>query len=213
MLREGLGPDIDIAVDFHAKTSPTVASVIIKELDPLHLLWVEEPHNSLTRLTGIFGISHERASCDRKGPKIFVGEWATREGTPTPNFGSALGDAAFMTGLERNSDLVVMAAYAPLFVNVNPGGMQWSTDLIGYDALNSYGSPAYHAQVIFASCLGDHTPESSLSGAGEKVFYSVTATAKSRVCMKLVNAASTAQPVTISLKGLGDGTHKATLHP
>ena len=52
------------------------------------------------------------------------------------------GDAAFLTGLERNSDLVVMAAYAPLFVNVNPGGMQWSSDLIGYDALNSYGRRA-----------------------------------------------------------------------
>ena len=44
------------------------------------------------------------------GPKIFVGEWATREGTPTPNLGAALGDAAFMTGLERNSDVVVMSA-------------------------------------------------------------------------------------------------------
>ena len=53
--------------------------------------------------------------------------------------------------------MVVMSAYAPLFVNVNPGGMQWSSDLIGYDALNSYGSPSYYAQVMFASCLGDHT--------------------------------------------------------
>ena len=50
------------------------------------------------------------------------------------NIGAALGDAAWMTGLERNSDLVIMASYAPLFVNVNPGGMQWSSDLIGYDA-------------------------------------------------------------------------------
>ena len=57
---------------------------------------------------------------DRNGPKIFVGEWATREGSPTPNMGAALGDAAWMTGMERNSDLVVMAAYAPLLVNVNP---------------------------------------------------------------------------------------------
>ena len=72
-----------------------------------------------------------------------------------------------MTGLERNSDLVVMSAYAPLFVNVNPGGMQWSTDLIGYDALNSYGSPAYYAQVMFASCLGDQTMQSEVSGAGK----------------------------------------------
>jgi alpha-N-arabinofuranosidase len=110
---------------------------------------------------------------------------------------------------ENHFELTI--AYAPLFVNVNPGGMQWSTDLIGYDALNSYGSPAYHAQVMFASCLGDHTAESSISGAGEKFFYSVTATAKSKVCMKLVNAASTAQPVTITLRGLGNATRRARL--
>jgi alpha-N-arabinofuranosidase len=57
--------------------------------------------------------------------------------------------------MERNSDLVIMSAYAPLFVNVNPGGMQWPTDLIGYDALNSYGSPAYYAQKMFNNYRGD----------------------------------------------------------
>jgi alpha-N-arabinofuranosidase len=92
---------------------------------------------------------------DRNGPKIFVGEWATREGVPTPNMNGALGDAAWMTGMERNSDLVVMSCYAPLFVNVNPGGMQWRTDLIGYDTLKSYGSPAYYAQKMFNLNHGD----------------------------------------------------------
>ena len=163
------------------------------------------------REQGMFELVKQYDNTDRKGPKIFVGEWATREGTPTPNMGAALGDAAFMTGLERNSDVVVMASYAPLFVNVNPGGMQWSTDLIGYDALQSYGSPAYYAQVMFSSCLGDHTVESSLSGAGDKVFYSVTASANAKVCVKLVNAASTDQPITITLNGLGSGTHSALL--
>ena len=95
------------------------------------------------REQGMFAEARHCDTTDRKGPKIFVGEWATREATPTPNFGAALGDAAFLTGLERNSDVVVMAAYAPLLVNVNPGGMQWSSDLIGYDALGSYGSPSY----------------------------------------------------------------------
>lgn len=163
------------------------------------------------REQGMFDLVKQYDNTDRKGPKIFVGEWATREGTPTPNMGAALGDAAFMTGLERNSDVVVMASYAPLLVNVNPGGMQWSTDLIGYDALNSYGSPAYYAQVMFSSCLGDHTVESSLSGGGDKVFYSVTASANSKVCLKLVNAASTDQPIAITLSGLGGGTHPALL--
>jgi alpha-N-arabinofuranosidase len=91
----------------------------------------------------------------RTGPKVFVGEWATRVGRPTPNMSAALGDAAWMTGMERNSDLVIMSSYAPLFVNVNPGGMQWPTDLIGYDALTSYGSPAYYAQKMFSLYHGD----------------------------------------------------------
>jgi alpha-N-arabinofuranosidase len=115
-----------------------------------------------------------------------------------------------MTGLERNSDIVVMAAYAPLFVNVNPGGMQWSSDLIGYDALNSYGSPSYYAQVMFASCVGDHTVNSSLSGAGDRLFYSATAS-PNKVCLKLVNAMSTEQPIALTLGGLGAGTHTARI--
>jgi alpha-N-arabinofuranosidase len=52
--------------------------------------------------------------------------------------------------MERNSDLIVMASYAPLFVNVNPGGMLWESNLIGCDALSSYGSPSFYAQVLFA---------------------------------------------------------------
>jgi alpha-N-arabinofuranosidase len=139
---------------------------------------------------------------DRNGPKIFVGEWATREGSPTPNMGAALGDAAWMTGLERNSDLIVMAAYAPLLVNVNPGGMQWETDLIGYNAMKSYGSPSYYAQVLFASYLGDHTVASKLENAGAKLFYSATIdTAKKQLYLKLVNASSDPQPVQIALPG------------
>ena len=164
------------------------------------------------REQGMFEEARHYDHAERGGPKIFVGEWATREGSPTPNFGAALGDAAFMTGLERNSDLVVMAAYAPLFVNVNPGGMQWSSDLIGYDALNSYGSPSYYAQVMFASCLGDHTLNSSLSGVEDRFFYSVTGSSKSsKVCLKLVNASSSEQPLTITLNGLGTARHTAHL--
>jgi alpha-L-arabinofuranosidase len=139
---------------------------------------------------------------DRNGPKIFVGEWATREGQPTPDFGAALGDAAWMTGLERNSDLIIMASYAPLLVNVNPGGMQWETDLIGYNAMKSYGSPAYYAQVLFATYLGDHTLSSTVDNAGEKFFYSITGSAaKKKLYLKLVNASSDPRPVEINLDG------------
>jgi alpha-N-arabinofuranosidase len=164
---------------------------------------------------GMFDEAKHYDQTDRKGPKIFVGEWATREGSPTPNFGAALGDAAFMTGLERNSDVVVMASYAPLLVNVNPGGMQWSSDLVGYNALNSYGSPSYYAQVMFASCLGDSSVESSVGQAGERFFYSATASS-SKLCLKLVNASSMPQPLAIALHGLAKGSahlaHVSTLH-
>ncbi len=143
---------------------------------------------------------HHYDHTDRSGPKIFVGEWATREGLPTPNFGSALGDAAWMTGMERNSDIVIMASYAPLLVNVNPGGMQWESDLIGYNAISSYGSPSYYAQVMFSNHLGDEILNANLQAASPKLFYSVTRKAGT-IYLKLVNARSTPQPMRIQLNG------------
>jgi alpha-L-arabinofuranosidase len=174
-----------------------IATMPIKETKPD----VQDDHYYV-RATKNFEDANHYDKIDRNGPKIFVGEWATREGTPTPNMGAALGDAAWMTGLERNSDLIVMAAYAPLLVNVNPGGMQWETDLIGYDAAGSYGSPAYYAQAMFASHLGDHTLASQADGAGPKFFYSITASAaKKKLYLKLVNADSTPQAVDIDFAG------------
>jgi alpha-N-arabinofuranosidase len=149
---------------------------------------------------------------DRNGPKIFVGEWATREGSPTTNMGAALGDAAWMTGMERNSDLIVMASYAPLFVNVNPGGMQWESDLIGYNAMSSYGSPSYYAQAMFGEYLGTEVPTSSQTGGGGRFFYSVTRDpAKGEVFLKLVNASSLAQPVEIDMEGASSVSSTGTL--
>lgn len=153
--------------------------------------------------------AHHYDSADRKGPKIFVGEWATMEGTPTPDFGAALADAAWMTGMERNSDLVIMSSYAPLFVNVNPMAMQWTPDLIGYNALESYGSPGYYAQVMFGASHGDeipttdlrtdqHTDQSSYAG----FFYSVTRRSQTgELYIKLVNSGSLPLPVSIHLQG------------
>ena len=149
---------------------------------------------------------------DRNGPKIFVGEWATREGSPTTNLGAALGDAAWMTGMERNSDLIVMASYAPLFVNVNPGGMQWESNLIGYDALTSYGAPSYYAQGMFAEYLGTEVPKSSLTGGSERFFYSVTRDpAKGAVYLKLVNASSVPQSIEMTLTGANTVGKEGTL--
>ncbi len=147
-------------------------------------------------------------------PKIFVGEWATRSGTPTPNFGDALGDAAWMTGLERNSDLIEIASYAPLLTDVNPGAMQWSTDLIGFDALTSYGSPSFYAQCLFAAHLGDGTAKSTVTGAGPRFFYSATVDSKARVLhLKLINASSLDQPMSLNLGDhIQSRAERTTLH-
>jgi alpha-N-arabinofuranosidase len=146
--------------------------------------------------------AHHYDSYDRNGPKIFVGEWATREGDPTPNLQAALADAAWLTGLERNSDLVIMSCYAPLFVNVNPGGMQWSTDLIGYNAISSYGSPSYYAQAMFGTHVGTEVVSSTLSNAGERVYSSVTRDEKAKkLTIKIVNGTSDAKPLAINIEG------------
>lgn len=156
--------------------------------------------------------THRYDNYDRNGPKILVGEWATREGSPTTDLGAALGDAAWMTGLERNSDIVVMASYAPLFVNVNPGGMQWPSDLIGYDAITSYGSPSYYAQVMFNTHLGDQILGSNFSTTNPRLFESATYDSKThRVYLKLVNASSIPQPVEIKLNGVAQALSKATV--
>jgi alpha-N-arabinofuranosidase len=149
---------------------------------------------------------------DRKGPRIFVGEWATREGKPTPDMGAALADAAWLTGLERNSDIVIMASYAPLFINVNPGASQWVPDLIGYGALQSYGSPSYYAQVMFSNHLGNQVLHSSLSGADPLLFTSVTRNAAKRTLyVKIVNASSKPQSLEIQLNGKDKPTGTAAV--
>jgi alpha-N-arabinofuranosidase len=145
---------------------------------------------------------HHYDKTDRNGPKIFVGEWATMEGNPTPDFGAALGDAAWMTGMERNSDIVIMSSYAPMFVNINPGAMQWHPDLIGYNTMESYGSPSYYAQVMFGKYHGDEIPQTDETGSNSRFFYSVTRDSKnSEVYIKLVNAGSASQPIDIKLDG------------
>jgi alpha-N-arabinofuranosidase len=159
-----------------------------------------------------FSEAHHYDRYDRNGPKIFVGEWATREGDPTPNLEAALADAAWLTGLERNSDLVILSSYAPLFVNVNAGGMQWATDLIGYNALTSYGSPSYWTQVLLAGHVGTEIVSSRLTTSAARVYSSVTRDAKKRkLFVKVVNATSDAQPLDITLKGAGKVAPQAKL--
>jgi alpha-L-arabinofuranosidase len=94
-------------------------------------------------------------SYDRQGPKVFVGEYAVTQGCGQGNLRAAIGEAAFMTGLERNSDIVAMASYAPLFVNLNH--RKWNPDLINFDSCSVYGLPSYYVQQLFSLNRGDVT--------------------------------------------------------
>jgi len=89
----------------------------------------------------------------RNGTRIYVGEYAVTQGCGKGNLRGAVGEAAFMTGMERNADLVVMSSYAPLFVNVNHRG--WNPDLINFDSSRVYGIPSYYVQKMFSLHRGD----------------------------------------------------------
>ena len=142
---------------------------------------------------------HHYDNTDRKGPKIFVGEWATRSKSSgvTPSLTEALGDAAWMCAMERNADLMV---------KVNPGACQWKPDLIGYDALNSFVSPSWHAQELFNSHRGDEVLTASVSNEDPSniIPYSVTRDqGKGLIHIKLVNPSLDPREIRINL---GDKT-------
>jgi alpha-N-arabinofuranosidase len=162
-------------------------------------------------------------SYDRSGTPIMVGEWASQDGKPITNMNAALADAAWLTGLERNADLVKLQCYAPLFANINKGAYQWGWNLIGYDALSSFGSPSYYAQALFSTHLGERIVPGVLENVPEEkwqaptvankpvpaildipTFFSVASrdTKKGLIYIKLVNSSAKVQPVKIDLAGI-----------
>lgn len=154
-------------------------------------------------------------------PEIFVGEWAAYEEIvpwdrkssalpPTPSMKAAIGDAAFMTAMERNADLVTMQCYAPLLVNVNPGGRQWRPNMIGYDTLNVFGSPSYYAFQMFSRNHGDEILKGTLADA-PTLHSSVTRDSKTGlITVKLVNPEATPQPVKLDFPGMSSLNGTAT---
>jgi alpha-N-arabinofuranosidase len=127
-----------------------------------------------------------------------------------------------MTGMERNSDLIVISSYAPLFVNVNPVALQWKSDLIGYGALTSYGSPSYYAQKMFNIYRGDkvlagnaenipmetwqpptrrNAPAPSPKDIPTLFFVATRSSRTGTIYLKVVNTAAASQTVRINLKG------------
>ena len=100
---------------------------------------------------------------DRKGPKIYVGEYAVNSNVGSGNLLGALSEAAFMIGMERNSDIVTMASYAPLFENVH--NRAWAVNLIRFDSARSTGRSSYHVQTMFSK----HRPDVTLATQVEEI--------------------------------------------
>ncbi|MBE2212428.1 MAG: alpha-L-arabinofuranosidase [Opitutaceae bacterium] len=143
---------------------------------------------------------------DRKGPKIFVGEYAAHVPTRRNNWTSALAEAAFITGLERNADVVVMSAYAPLLAHMD--AWQWNPNLIWFDNLRSAGTANYAVQRLFSLHRGDIALPIKVEGApvaenGQPRLYASAAWDKSarELILKLVNATAGPQEVSLALAG------------
>src|SRR5579875_2807873 len=151
--------------------------------------------------------AHLIDSMSRSGPKIIVGEYATTNGSPTGTLADALGESAFLTGTVRNADLVLGASYAPLLVNVN--APSWPTNLIGYNALNSYGSPSYYAQQMLSAGHGDHVIGSQVV-AGAGTLFQVASQSPGHTYVVVVNDGALAAPMKVDLNGLPGGVSGGT---
>ena len=139
---------------------------------------------------------------DRSGPKVFAGEYAAQTtGAARPdnrnNWQAALSEAAFMTGLERNADVVRMASYAPLLAHKD--AWQWVPDAIWFDNLHSYGTPNYYVQRVFASNVGTRiVPVTPHATDG---LYTVADLDGHTLIVKAVNATPAPRPATIQING------------
>ena len=143
---------------------------------------------------------------DRKGPKVFAGEYACHaKGKKWNHFYASLLEAAFMTGLERNADIVHMATYAPLFAHVE--GWQWRPDLIWYDNLESFRTVSWHVQQLYGQYRGQNVLSLTMDGApvcgaqGQNGLFASAVKDGDLIYIKVVN--TSAEPQTLSLDFTG----------
>lgn len=150
--------------------------------------------------------------------KVFAGEYAAHPMTgmnmpKANNLEGAVAEAAFMTGLERNSDLVVLASYAPLFARL--GYAQWSPDMIWFDAKTSYASPSYYVQKLYAENMGDvvlDTFGQEKEAAKEQIYYSVSYLHESKtVILKIANAGEQEKHIELQTENAGDKIYEASV--
>ncbi len=144
-------------------------------------------------------------SYDRKGPKVFAGEYACHAtGRKYNHFYASLLEAAFMTGLERNADVVHMATYAPLFAHVE--GWQWRPDLIWFDNLNSYRTASWHVQQLYSEYRGEKVLKTLSAGVplcgseGQDGLFASAVMDGGKVYVKVVNTGDEARNVAFDFK-------------
>ena len=140
---------------------------------------------------------------DRSRPKIYLGEYAARGGAGGGNLNAALSEAAFLTGVERNSDVVVMTSYAPLFTD--PSWQRWSPDAIHFDSTRVFGTPTYYVQSLFAANRPDVALPLTLPDASpaRPTLFGVAGLRRStrEVILKIVNTAEQPVSLTLDLQG------------
>jgi alpha-L-arabinofuranosidase len=146
---------------------------------------------------------------DRKGPKVFAGEYAAQSQSSTsPNNGNtwecAFSEAAFMTGLERNAEVVNLTSYAPLMAHEE--AWQWSPDMIWFNNLEAYGTPNYYVQKLFSlnkgtDLLAITNEGKALTGQNDLFASAVKDLSTKEVIVKLVNTSANNQEIMIDLKG------------
>jgi alpha-N-arabinofuranosidase len=156
---------------------------------------------------------------DRNGPKIFAGEYAAQSvqiASPDNknNWNCALSEAAFMTGLERNADIVVMTSYAPLMAHAE--GWQWTPDLIWFNNMTSYGTANYYVQKMFSNHAGTDLLKITNNGtqlAGQEELYAsaVKDANTNELIVKVVNTADNPQPISVKIKGPNVSTEALVL--
>ncbi|MGA2685512.1 MAG: alpha-L-arabinofuranosidase C-terminal domain-containing protein [Verrucomicrobiota bacterium] len=149
----------------------------------------------------------------RSGPKVFVGEYAVAYAIPPNTYpatlGNALGEAAWMTGLERNSDLVLMASYAPLFCNLN--NPDWYPDLIYFNGTNVFGTPSYYVQQMFSLNRGNFVLPTSVSVSGNPLYVSSSLVqSNNQIIVKAVNVNNSAMTTTFNFNGVAAIASSAT---
>lgn len=149
-------------------------------------------------------------SYDRQGPKVFAGEYACHPENKANSFLSALCEAAFMTGLERNADVVRLCTYAPLFAHVE--AWQWRPDLIWFDNLRVMKTPNYYVQQLYGHHAGTHVVPFLRAGkplTGELSLYATAALDErtNELILKVVNTGIQTHQAEIQLRGLSVGTH------